>query len=67
MIFDFNTVNIENIFRLIRMNIERLKVDSNFFKVNCVVDSSKVVSYVQLTKKVDKSILPVHFEAKLQK
>ena len=39
------------------MNHDPLKVDSNFFKDDSGVDSSKVLSYVQVTKKVDKSIL----------
>ena len=49
------------------MNIDSLKVDSNFFKDDCVVDSLRVMSYVQITKMVDKTILTVDFEAKTPK
>ena len=49
------------------MNIDPLKVDSNFFKDDCVVDSSKITSYVQITKMVDKTILTVDYEAKTSK
>ena len=49
------------------MNIDPLKVDSNFFKQDCVVDSSKGMSYVQITKMVDKTILTVDYEAKTSK
>ena len=49
------------------MNIDPLKIDSNFFKDDCVVDSSKVMSYVQIAKMVDKTILTVDFEAKTSK
>ena len=49
------------------MNIDPLKVDSNFCKDNCVFDSSEVMWYIQITKMVDKTILTVDFEAKTSK
>lgn len=48
-------------------NHDPLKVDSNCFNDDSNVYSSKVLSYVQVTKKVDKSILTVDFEAKTSK
>ena len=49
------------------MDLDPLKVDSNFFKENPVVDSSRSLSYVQITKRVDKTVLTVDYEARTSK
>ena len=49
------------------MDLDPLKLDSNFFKENPVVDSSRSLSYVQITKRVDKTVLTVDYEARTAK
>ena len=49
------------------MELDPLKVDSNFFKENPVEDSSRILSYVQITKRVDKTVLTVDYEARTSK
>ena len=49
------------------MSIDLLKINSNFFKDDDIVDSSKGMSYVQITRMVDKTILTVDYEAKTSK
>ena len=49
------------------MDLDPLKVDSNFFKENSAVDSSRSFSYVQITKRLDKTVLTVDYEARSSK
>ena len=49
------------------MDLDPLKVDTNFFKENPVEDSSRILSYVQITKRVDKTVLTVDYEARTSK
>ena len=49
------------------MDLDPLKLDSNFFKENTVVDSPRSLSYVQITKRVDKTILTVDYDARTSK
>ena len=49
------------------MDVDPLKLDSNFFKENTVVDTTRSVSYVQITKRVDKTILTVDYDARTSK
>ena len=49
------------------MDLDPLKVDSNFFKENSAVDSSRSLSYVQITKRLDKTVLTVDYEARSSK
>ena len=46
------------------MDLDPLKSDSNFYKENTVVDTTRSLSYVQITKRVDKAILTVDYDAR---
>ena len=49
------------------MNHNPLMVDIYFFKDNSADDTAKALSYLKATKRVDKSILTVDYEAKTSK
>ena len=49
------------------MDLDLLKLDSNFFKESAGTDTTRSVSYVQITKKVDKTILTVDYDARTSK
>ena len=49
------------------MDLDPLKVDSNFFKDSSSVVSSKSLSYVQITKRLDKTVLTVDYEPRSSK
>ena len=49
------------------MDLDPLKVDSNFFKESSAVVSSKSLSYVQIAKRLDKTVLTVDYEPRSSK
>ena len=49
------------------MDLDPLKLDSNFYKENTEVDTTRSLSYVQITKRVDKTILTVDYDARTSK
>ena len=67
LIHNLIAVNIVRYFSSDKMNLDPLKLDSNFFKENAGTDTTRNVSYVQITKKIDKTILTVDYDARTSK